>query len=404
MTTFQKDKCLYNKKIEFLCYFFFYIAVTSIFSFINIPILTMIINLIGFLGLSFLYNKNLPLNLQISIVIYSIILIEDLFFIYITNYSNKNIFIPNEHKSIFIIFLYDVTLLLSAIFLKYFIKKKQNRRNISTAPILNMFVSLVTVVIALTLVTEINISGKKITLIVILLLFINLISIFGYEQMISIFNKSLEIERLREKTRYYEKELKLMNETVKTARKYKHDEKNHILALQGLIEEQSYDKTKKYLDNMLQTYIDNDNMVKSKNKVINSLLNYKIKKMIENHIEVQTCINIKENLPISDYDISIILGNILDNAIDAVMKISEEKRLINIEILDEKNKFTIKVKNTYNGKINYKAGRLMTTKTNGEKHGIGIESIKETIKNYDGLFKVAYDDKEFVSYVLILHN
>ena len=195
-----------------------------------------------------------------------------------------------------------------------------------------------------------------------------------------------------------------MDEAVKTARKYKHDEKNHILALQGLIKEKAYEKATKYLEDMLYIHIAEDNVIRSRSEIINSILNYKIKKMTDNKVQVKTYINVADNIPMSDYDMSLVLGNIMDNSIEALMKIPEEKRFIDIEIIDEKNKFTIKVKNTYDGNIENQNGILMTTKNDRENHGIGIRNIEKAVEKYGGLFKTTYDEKEFTSYVLILHN
>ena len=385
-------------------YICFYVVLTTIFSFINIPAVTILTNVIGIWGLSFLYNRNPLLNLRNGIIVYSIMVLEEMFFYYLINDNAVSIFIQNEHADILIVFLYDITLLLSAVCLKYFFRIRGKRKNISTKPAVNMIISFITIVIILILATETNVPGNIITWIAVLLLFVNLISIWGYELAVSSFNEHLEKEKLIEQTKSYEKELSLMDEAVKTARKYKHDEKNHILALQGLIKEKAYEKATKYLEDMLYIHIAEDNVIRSRSEIINSILNYKIKKMTDNKVQVKTYINVADNIPMSDYDMSLVLGNIMDNSIEALMKIPEEKRFIDIEIIDEKNKFTIKVKNTYDGNIENQNGILMTTKNDRENHGIGIRNIEKAVEKYGGLFKTTYDEKEFTSYVLILHN
>lgn len=401
MTTFQKEKCLYSKKIETLGYMSFYIALTSIFSFINIPFITMSVNIIGLTLLSFLYSKNLSFNLQVTVVVYFIAMTEELFFVCASNSSLGNIFIKEEHRNILIVFLYNMTLLLSAIFLRYRVSKRQ----ISVAPSFNLLISLITIIITAILIEETNMSIEHITIILALFLSINILSIKNYEQITSLFNKYLEIEQLNQKTLFYEKELKLMNEILKETRKYRHDEKNHILALQGLVKEKSYDKLQTYLEDMLKTFAAmGDNIIKSENEVINSILNYKIKNMAENHIKIKADVYVKEKLPISDYDISVILGNMLDNAAEAVTKIPEENRFIDIYISDERNKFIIKIKNTFDGKLNMRGKNLETTKENKQEHGIGINSINDTVKKYDGFFETTYDEKEFTAYIMILYD
>lgn len=402
LTTLHKKESLYSKKIQILSYMTFYIILTSVFSFIRIPYITMIINVIGIFLLSFLYSYNTLFNLQVAIITYSITMFLELVFVYTSNSKLEGLFVKMEHKKIFIIFIYVITLLIIAVLLKYFLKNGTNK--ISKVPLFNLLISLISIIIVIILISKTNISREYLPIILSLFLLINIISIFGYDRLVSTYDNIIEIEKLKEKTKSYEKELKFMNETIQTTRKYKHDEKNHILVLQGLIEEKSYDKISAYLKEVIKNHEMDEVTIKSKNEIINSILNYKIGKMIKNNIEVTTYIDLKENLPISDYDISIILGNIIDNAMDAVIKIKEDKRKIDIKITDERNKFIIFVKNTYDGKILLEGKELKTTKKNKNKHGIGIKNIKNSVEKYDGFYKTKFDEKEFISSVIILYD
>lgn len=236
-----------------------------------------------------------------------------------------------------------------------------------------------------------------------MLLLINLFSVWGYEQLNISFNELMQAQLLKEKTQAYEKQIKLMDETVKTAMVYKHDEKNHMLALQGLLQGKEYKKAQEYLQDMLQIFIQGKNDIISKNQALNSLLNYYTKKMKESNINVQIDVLTKENIPISDYDLSVILGNMLMNALDAQIKLKVEERKVEIKIIDEKNKFYIQVNNTYDGKVIEENGELISTKEEKEKHGIGLHNIKETIEKYEGVFKIKYDEKNFICYVMLIH-
>ena len=86
------------------------------------------------------------------------------------------------------------------------------------------------------------------------------------------------------------------------------------------------------------------------------------------------------------------------------MKIDEEKRNIDIKIIDEKNKFIIKLDNSYNGKIKQDDKDFITTKEDSQNHGIGIKNVKEILEKYNGVFKINFDEEKFSVYVMIIMN
>jgi len=152
--------------------------------------------------------------------------------------------------------------------------------------------------------------------------------------------------------------------------------------------------------------MDTKNMTKKEKEDVKKVT----KIMVENYAKIfalvaeTTEIKINKNLPVSDYDMSIILGNLIDNAMDAQMKINEDNRKINIKIVDEKNKFTITINNIFNGEIKEKNGILISKKEDSSSHGLGLNSVKEYVEKYDGIFKINYNDKKFTSYVMFIKD
>ncbi|EHL09951.1 hypothetical protein HMPREF9629_00943 [Peptoanaerobacter stomatis] len=404
MTTFQKKESAYSKNIQNLSYGLFYIIVTTVFSFINIPVITLFANLICLFMLSFLYSSHILNNLQISIIIYTILATEELIISTIANIKTLLIFKSEKHLDISIIFLGNILFLLSAILIKYFFNYKNNKKTTIILPIFNLAISFLTIIITFILASNSSINSEAFTFVSVSLIFINLFSMWGYEQITTTLNEQFKIESLKEKTKSYEKDIQFMDEQITNLRKYKHDEKNHLLVLMGLMKGKESKDALKYIENLLDIYSTEDMFIKTENKVINSLLNYKIKKMKDNKIKLTTEIKINKNLPVSDYDMSIILGNLIDNAMDAQMKINEDNRKINIKIVDEKNKFTITINNIFNGEIKEKNGILISKKEDSSSHGLGLNSVKECVEKYDGIFKINYNDKKFTSYVMFIKD
>lgn len=97
----------------------------------------------------------------------------------------------------------------------------------------------------------------------------------------------------------------------------------------------------------------------------------------------------------SDADIYSMFGNALDNAMEAVIKLPEEKRIIDVLIKKEKNLLNIHFSNYYSGKIVMKNGIPVTGKNNTVQHGFGIKSIKMIAEKYGGTAAVSFDDEFF---------
>ena len=83
---------------------------------------------------------------------------------------------------------------------------------------------------------------------------------------------------------------------------------------------------------------------------------------------------------------NVILGNLLENAIFAAEK-SEEK-WIDISIYVDKGVFHATIKNTYNGELISKNEKLLTTKSNPNEHGIGLENVNKIVGKYNGVLKI----------------
>ena len=101
---------------------------------------------------------------------------------------------------------------------------------------------------------------------------------------------------------------------------------------------------------------------------IDCILSAKLQKAKAEDIEVTTAFLIPEKLPIATEDIVIILGNVVDNALEAVQKLPMERRRIAIDIKYDRNQLFISVANTFDGKVEKKKDCLLTTKKDKENH------------------------------------
>ena len=129
------------------------------------------------------------------------------------------------------------------------------------------------------------------------------------------------------------------------------------------------------------------------NKSIDSILNYIVEEVGKFGGKVTTDIKIVENLQIDDFDMNIMLSNLLLNSYEAIQK--SEKKELEIIMKYDRGILKLRIKNTFNGVIRVKQDRLLTTKGNTQEHGIGLESVKKIVEKYNGEMKVDHTREEF---------
>jgi signal transduction histidine kinase len=197
-----------------------------------------------------------------------------------------------------------------------------------------------------------------------------------------------------------EEEYRHINENIENNRRMKHDLKHYLLTIQGFLNgneiEQAKQSIQQYVQN-LQAY----EMIRfCNNHVVNILISYYYALAKEKEINFIAHINITKELPIETPDISVLLGNLLENAIKATDFTGKKQRTIKLNILCHRKMLAITVDNDFNGNIRIdKNGNYLSTKL--DHTGIGLKSIEDIAKKYNGSVEYSHDDKEFHSNIML---
>ncbi len=177
-------------------------------------------------------------------------------------------------------------------------------------------------------------------------------------------------------------------------RKLDHDMKNHFAYLQYHADKEEWDTVKNYLAQMTET-VNNNKIHYTNQMAINAILNIKNEQAKEKGTKLNIMASKELTLErITDMDLVILLANCLDNAIEAVEKISDsESRKINFVMTNDSAGISILVENPIDKVIDITD--LQTTKPEKNKHGLGIKNIKSIVKKYDGIHQMTVEDKTF---------
>ena len=108
-------------------------------------------------------------------------------------------------------------------------------------------------------------------------------------------------------------------------------------------------------------------------------------------------------LPMAEYDIFYVLGNLLDNAIEAIEKCDTGNRFINIKMMNKNNVFQLYIENSYKIEPQKKGKKFLSTKDNEKnEHGWGIENVREIVERYKGILDISYQNQRFQVDLVIL--
>ena len=234
------------------------------------------------------------------------------------------------------------------------------------------------------------------------MLMINISVFYLYNILIENYIHLRDNDRYKQQTYAYQNQLEVIMESRNRVRALRHDMKNHILALQVLVQRKELEETSKYLDSMKNFMTNPEEYVKTGNDAVDSLLNYKIQKANEFLNVVETKISIPEQLRLRSFDLNVLLGNLLDNAIDASMQTEDKKLKITIKL--DKGILFINICNSCQRIADGKSDFLETTKEDKVNHGIGLKNVRRIVKKYHGDIAFLYENASMETDVMMYVN
>lgn len=182
-------------------------------------------------------------------------------------------------------------------------------------------------------------------------------------------------------------------------RGWRHDYHNHIQALQASMALENYDEVNAYLRQLNDDLTNVDTTVKTGRVMVDAILNGKMNIAAQNKIAVNAKAKIPEGVPVTDVDLCVIIGNLLDNAVEENKKLPEEDRFLRIYLGQKNTQFYLAFTNAA-GKKREKQGSLFQS-AKGTDHGFGLARVESIVKKYGGLFSADSEDGGFTAEILI---
>lgn len=281
------------------------------------------------------------------------------------------------------------------------IYRKRNREEFSGQWAFLLLIVLMSICVAYVLLNDNEISRVTALTVIIVMIAVNLILYYFYTSMLDRYIFMQDNVLLREQIAIYESELRANVEQDRQVQALRHDMKHHIREIYSLADKNKDTDIIRYLDEMSDSMDNIEKVATTGNSVFDGILNYYAQKIKQemNNVNFSVILKIPTDLEISSFDMNVILGNLLDNAMENVS--GEAGQELQIEAVLEyiEGLLRIEVVNTFAGNVNKDGERFISHK--GQGHGFGLSNVKKITEKYSGYMMTEHESNRFKVVVLL---
>ncbi|WP_243279130.1 sensor histidine kinase [Romboutsia sp. 1001713B170131_170501_G6] len=229
----------------------------------------------------------------------------------------------------------------------------------------------------------------------------NIILIFIFINSVKSEKEKAKKELANEKLDMQYKYFLIVKESQEKMKRIYHDMNNHMENIKSL--KNSSEDVNKYINNIEDEVKETKNIYNTGNVLLDIIFHEKSKICIENGIDFNVGIDFSKCEFIEMIDISSIFSNLIDNAIEACNKIDDNniEKYIIIKSTFIKGYYVVRCENSKTNKVIIKNNKIFTSKKDKFFHGIGLESIKSSIKKYNGELKFKDNEYKFIATIYI---
>lgn len=179
-----------------------------------------------------------------------------------------------------------------------------------------------------------------------------------------------------------------------------HDYKNQLQVISRMLETDSIEVVQAYINRLTGSLIREADYINTNHSVVNAVLNIKYWEAKEKGIALNVKCNDLSHVSLEESDLVVLLGNLLDNAIEAC-ECGKGSQYIQFTMIQEEKQLVLSTKNQSKNSLAMENGRFISTKKNSESHGIGTVNINAIAIKYGGVF-VLRREEGYVKAAVIL--
>lgn len=210
-----------------------------------------------------------------------------------------------------------------------------------------------------------------------------------------------EIDLLEKNIFYQQENVKAILHEQENAARMRHDMKHVMLAIQSLAQQGNTEEIITYCGNYIGEIGSRILMVRSGIQALDNLLSYKLSQAQDKGIHIKSHIGKISKTEVSDLHLCMIVGNLIDNAIDALLINNSKNNVLEVVIEPNGGYVSIFVKNTIKQSVLAVNPILQTTKKEKNLHGFGIRNVKEIVERYGGVIQFYENEHMFIAHLEI---
>ena len=372
----------------------FFVVTTSAYLIFNMPFLNLLSSLFcGFCMFYISYRGRVSKAVLVSVLTMCMMGVsEAIVAVCIGAVGVNPIQQSGYYNSVFVALLLPMIQYVLVMFVRNFVSLKDDTSTPLSYLVITVVLPLITLAFIIILYTEAALPLTYLVICGVLLIAINFMTIYLYDNTIRNMQARKEKEILEVQNLCQQKQAESMHNVMEQIRGERHDFYKHLSSLRQMLAQEQYPTAQKYVDELCEER----NAVSAKiiadtgNYILDSILNYEYERAKAYDIEISYDCEIPKELELSPKDMSIILMNLLDNAIEAVRK--EEEKKITCKIVYRKPQLLIRVTNPCTGETGT-VGK--TTKKNAVEHGYGLKNVQKAADQYLGTMRVEKKNSEF---------
>lgn len=272
------------------------------------------------------------------------------------------------------------------------------------AIVMFVFLSITTVFLQIYPDTEQN-SASTVMYIALTSLFfaMSVILIYFYTEISKSYQRDSKLFLLENNFNTLQEQIAVQQQNNEKVRKLRHDMKNHLANIRSLIDSGEIAAAVTLLDNTAEN-VNNAKaeMIDTGNSFVDAIILSKTAVCREKNIDFSCSVQPLENIKIDAVDLSSLLSNLLDNAVEAAAQTTEP--FVRLTIIKYNAYYTICVENSYKGKefLKENMGSLISTKSDKTLHGYGTQIISDIAQKYDGNYTWDAQENRFISTVIMI--
>lgn len=196
-----------------------------------------------------------------------------------------------------------------------------------------------------------------------------------------------------------EENYQIITKNFEQIRQMRHDLRHHLHTIQELAKEQQYEALEQYIDGCKEHTDQAARPTLCENQAVNAVLNYYQQLAVNKQITLELKVSLPVSMKMEGWNLGILYGNLIENAMEACEKLPEENRIIQVYSRISKGNLLLRVKNRWNGQFSSSGERIYSSKHDGL--GIGLASVRSLVEKENGQFYLDPGEEMFEVSVII---